>query len=197
VKLGFLASHRGSGAWAVVEAGASGRLTAVVRVVISNNADSGVLAWAREQGLAACHLSSRTHPDPERLDEAILEALLGHDVELVVLAGYLRKLGPRTLRHFEGRVLNIHPALLPKFGGPGMYGRHVHEAVLAAGEHETGVTIHPADDEYDHGRIVAQCRVPVVAGDTVESLAERVQAREREFLVETLAGIVSGAVSLP
>jgi phosphoribosylglycinamide formyltransferase-1 len=121
---------------------------------------------------------------------------VSHDVELVVLAGYMKKVGPRTLRHFAGRVLNIHPALLPKFGGQGMYGRRVHEAVLAAGERETGVTIHLVDDEYDHGRILGQCRVPVLPGDTVESLAQRVLQREHEFLVEMLVRIVSGAVAL-
>jgi phosphoribosylglycinamide formyltransferase-1 len=167
VKLGFLASHRGSGVQAVVEACASGRLAAAPRVVISNNADAEVLARARRYGIPSCHLSGSTHPDPVRLDEAIL------------------------------RVLNIHPALLPKFGGQGMYGRRVHETVLAAGERETGVTIHLADDEFDHGRIVAQCRVPVVPGDTVESLAARVLDLEHAFLVETLAAIVSGAVKLP
>jgi phosphoribosylglycinamide formyltransferase 1 len=196
VKLGFLASHRGSDVQAVAEACARGRLAAVARVVISNNADAEVLARARRLGIAICHLSGATHPDPERLDAAILDALVGHDVELVVLAGYLKKLGPRTLRHFAGRVLNVHPALLPRFGGRGMYGRHVHEAVLAAGERETGVTVHLVDDEYDHGRIVAQCRVPIEAGDTVESLAARVLAREHVFLVDTLARIVTGEVTL-
>lgn len=197
MKLGLLASHRGSGVQAVVEACASGRLAAVLSVVISNNADAEVLTRARRHGIPSCHLSGATHPDPARLDGAILDALVSHDVELVVLAGYLKKLGPQTLRHFAGRVLNIHPALLPKFGGQGMYGRRVHEAVLAAGERETGVTIHLADDEYDHGRIVAQCRVPVLPGDTVDSLAGRVLELEHTFLVETLAAIVSGAVKLP
>jgi phosphoribosylglycinamide formyltransferase 1 len=146
--------------------------------------------------VATAHLSGATHPDPARLDAAILDALVGHDVELIVLAGYLKKLGPQTLRHFEGRVLNIHPALLPKFGGRGMYGLRVHEAVLAAGERETGAIIHVVDDEYDHGRIVAQCRVPVMAGDTAESLAARVLEREHVFLVDTLARIVAGELAL-
>ena len=197
MKLGLLASHRGSGVQAVVEACSSGRLAAVPRVVISNNADAEVLTRARRHGIPSCHLSGATHPDPARLDGAILGALVSHDVELVLLTGYLKKLGPQTLRHFAGRVLNIHPALLPKFGGQGMYGRRVHETVLASGERETGVTIHLADDEYDQGRIIAQCRVPVLVGDTVDSLAERVLEREHVFLVETLARVVSGALTLP
>ena len=142
------------------------------------------------------HLSGTTHPDPATLDAAIVDALVRHDVELVVLAGYMKKLGPRTLARYRGRVLNIHPALLPRFGGQGMYGARVHEAVLAAGEHETGVTIHIVDEEYDHGPIVAQCRVPVRPDDTPATLAARVLAREHTFLVETLEGIVSGTLRL-
>jgi phosphoribosylglycinamide formyltransferase-1 len=141
-------------------------------------------------------LSGRTHPDPDALDLAIRDVLAAHGVDLVLLTGYLKKLGPRTLERFAGRVLNIHPALLPKYGGQGMYGQHVHAAVLAAGDAETGVTIHVVDAEYDHGRIVAQCRVPVVAGDTVETLAARVLAREHAFIVETLDAVVSGRVKL-
>lgn len=142
-------------------------------------------------------MSSATHPDPQALDEAIRSALDKHDVDLVLLAGYMRKLGPLTRARFAGRVLNTHPALLPKYGGKGMYGRAVHEAVLAAGVTVTGVTIHLADDEYDHGPTVAQCEVPVQGDDTADSLSERVQNREREFLVETLRRISSGETKLP
>jgi phosphoribosylglycinamide formyltransferase-1 len=132
-------------------------------------------------------LSSATHPDPVALDQAILDALTGAAVDLVFLAGYMKKLGPKVLRAFDGRILNTHPALLPRFGGKGMYGSRVHAAVLAAGEKETGVTIHRVAHEYDTGPVVAQCRVPVLPGDSVETLAARVQKRERELVVETLA----------
>jgi phosphoribosylglycinamide formyltransferase-1 len=108
-------------------------------------------------------------------------------VDLLLLLGYLRLLGPQTLAAFDGRVLNIHPALLPRHGGRGMYGRHVHEAVLVAGDTESGITIHRVSAAYDEGEIVAQCRVPVLAGDTPDTLAECVLAREQAFLVESLA----------
>ena len=196
MKLGFLASHRGTDMQAVLDACITGRLHATPAVVISNNAGAEALERASRAGLPRYHLSGTTHPDPAALDEAILDALTRHDVELVVLAGYMKKLGPRTLARYRGRVLNIHPALLPRFGGQGMYGARVHEAVLAAGERETGITIHVVDEEYDHGPIVAQCRVPVQEGDTPETLAARVLAREHTFLVETLQQIVSGAVRL-
>src|SRR5262249_18491397 len=152
----------------------AGRLHATPCVVISNNSDAESLARARRHGIPAYHRSTTTHPDPEQLDAEILRLFRHHDVELVILAGYLRKLGRQTLQQYRHRIINIPPALLPKFGGRGMYGVAVHEAVLAAGEQETGVTIHCVDEEYDHGAILAQCRVPVLPGDTADALAQRV-----------------------
>jgi phosphoribosylglycinamide formyltransferase-1 len=191
MKLGILASHEGTTMQAVLDAVAAGTLAADVAVVISNNSDSGALRRARAAGVPAVRLSSVTHPDPEALDRAILEALTGAGVEVVLLAGYMKKLGARVLRAYRGRILNTHPALLPRFGGQGMYGNRVHEAVLAAGESETGVSVHLVDAEYDTGPVLAQCRVPVLPGDSVETLAARVQASERTFLVETLAEIAA------
>ncbi len=134
---------------------------------------------------------------PQQLDQAITDALKKHQVDLVVLAGYMKKLGPVTLAAYQGRVINIHPALLPKYGGKGMYGIHVHEAVLAAGETETGVTVHLVDDHYDGGAILAQRRVPVNSDDTADSLAARVLEVEHEFYVETLGKILAGEIELP
>lgn len=193
MRIGILASHEGTTLQAVLDAIADGRLAAVVAVVISNNGGSGALRRAREGGVPAVHLSSATHPDPDELDRAILAALTSRRVDLVFLAGYMKKLGRYVLRDFGGRIWNTHPALLPKYGGQGMYGRRVHEAVLAAGDAETGVSIHLVDAEYDTGRVIAQCRVPVLAGDSVDDLAARVQARERELIVQTLAAQASGS----
>jgi len=105
---------------------------------------------------------------------------------LIFLAGYMKKLGSLVLGTFPGRILNTHPALLPKFGGREMYGDRVFEAVLEAAEPESGVSIHLADHEYDTGSIVRQCRVPVLSNDSVADLKARVRAREKEFVVETL-----------
>jgi phosphoribosylglycinamide formyltransferase-1 len=113
-----------------------------------------------------------------------------------VLAGYMRKLGPQTLAAYSKRILNVHPALLPKFGGQGMYGKHVHEAVLKAGDKLSGATIHIVDGEYDHGPIVAQAEVPVEAGDTPDTLAARVQAKEQEMYPRVLVDIISGKIDL-
>ncbi len=197
LRLGVLASHRSTTLQAVMDACEAGLLNARVVVVISNNRQSGAMQRARHRTIAAAHLSDKTHPKPYALDAAIAQTLQQHKVNLVLLAGYMKKLGKQTLNRFQGRILNTHPALLPKFGGQGMYGSHVHAAVLAAGETVTGISVHLVDADYDTGPVIAQCKVPLVSGDTTESLADRVQARERTFLVETLQAIAAGDLQLP
>ncbi len=197
LRLGVLASHGGTTLQAVMDACEVGLLNARVVVVISNNSQSGAMQRARHGTIASVHLSDKTHPMPRALDEAIAQTLEQHLVNLVLLAGYLKKLGTHTLSRFQGRILNTHPALLPKFGGQGMYGSRVHAAVLAAGETVTGISVHLVDADYDTGPVIAQCEVPLDPGDTAESLADRVQARERTFLVETLQAIAAGDLQLP
>ena len=182
---------------AIVDACRAGELHAEPRVAISNNSGSEVLRRAAREGVPGFHLSSRTHPRPGDLDEAIEGVLADHGVDLVVLGGYMRMLGPRVLGRYRGRVLNVHPALLPAYGGRGMYGERVHAAVLAAGERVTGVTVHLVDEEYDKGLIVAQAEVPVLEGDTVESLRLRVLRREHGLYPETLQRIATGEIELP
>lgn len=196
-RLGFLASGRGTNMQSIIDACKTGRLTAVPAVVISNNSGSMALERAGKEHIPAVYLSSRMFPDEDELDKRITETLKQHDVELVVLAGYMKKLGPRTLTTYAGRVINIHPALLPKFGGQGMYGDNIHRAVLAAGESETGVTIHIVEDKYDSGPVLAQRTVKVEPGDTVETLSARVLAVEHEFYVETIGNILDGKIKLP
>jgi len=197
MNIGLIASHNGSDAQAVIDACKNGTLQAKPAVVISNNSASGAIARARQEGIPFYHLSSATHPQPERLDQAILDVLRKHKVDIVVLAGYMKKLGPNTLAAFKGAVLNIHPALLPRHGGEGMFGIHVHEAVLAAKEKETGVSVHLADGTYDTGRVIAQVKTSVLPGDTPETLQARVLELEHSFLPETLQKIVSGEIILP
>jgi phosphoribosylglycinamide formyltransferase-1 len=192
-----LASHEGTTLQAVLDACASDEIPARVALVISNNAGSGALRRACTAGVQAQHLSATTHPEPSALDRALSQALAVHGVELVLLAGYMKKLGPITLADFAGRILNTHPALLPRFGGQGLYGAHVHRAVLAAGERESGATLHRVDAEYDTGPAIAQIKVPVEVADTPETLAARVQAAERTQLVRVLGEIASGARPWP
>ena len=196
VRLGVLASHGGTNLQAIIDACKEGRLDASVSVVISNNSSSMALERARRENIPNYHVSAVTHPQSEEQDGAILAALEKHHVDLVILAGYMKLLGPRILSRYRNRILNSHPALLPKFGGMRMYGNLVHEAVLAAKETVTGVTIHLADEVYDHGPMVAQCQVPVVEGDTVDTLMDRVQRRERLLWVETLQSIVRRELDL-
>ncbi|MFE3105277.1 phosphoribosylglycinamide formyltransferase [Nocardia tengchongensis] len=189
LRVGVLASHAGSNMRALHQASLAADADFVVAVVISNNSGSGALAYAREQDVATRHLSGRTHPDPEALDDAIRATLVQHGVDYVVTAGYMRKLGPLVRKEFSGRILNIHPALLPRHGGHGMYGLAVHEAVLAAGDAVSGPSVHLVDEEYDTGAVLAQREVPVLPGDTVESLAARVLDAEHVLLPQVVAGI--------
>jgi phosphoribosylglycinamide formyltransferase 1 len=192
MRLGVLASHEGSLLQAVIDACRAGSIDGCVAVVISNNSRSGALRRAREFGAATAHLSAITHPDPAALDGAICRMLAEHRADWVLLAGYMKKLGPQTLQAYAGRILNTHPALLPRYGGRGFYGRRVHQAVLDAGEHESGATLHLVEDEYDSGPVIAQSRVPVGAGDTAAELEERVKAAERRLLIDVLAALARG-----
>lgn len=197
MNIAVLASHEGTTLQAVLDACAAGRIAGRVALVISNNADSGALRRARAAGVPGLHLSGATHADPLELDQAIAAALAHHDVDLVVLAGYMKKLGRATREAYPGRILNTHPALLPRFGGRGMYGALVHRAVLAAAERQSGASIHLIDEDYDTGPVLAQVSVPVEAGDTESSLAARVQQAERALLVQVLAELASGKRPLP
>jgi phosphoribosylglycinamide formyltransferase-1 len=196
MRLGFLASHSGSSMQAILAAIRQGVLKAEAAIAIANNADAPALAYAKAAGLATRHISARSHGDAAAADRAIAEALQEAGVELVVLSGYMRKLGPATLGAYRDRILNIHPALLPKYGGQGMYGGKVHAAVVAAGETETGATIHLVDEIYDHGAPLAQRRVPVLPEDTAETVEAKVRAIEPGLYVDTLADILAGRIAL-
>jgi phosphoribosylglycinamide formyltransferase-1 len=196
LRIGVLASHEGTTLQSIIDACVQGRIDGHVVAVISNNSGSGALRRAAAAGIDTFHVSSVTHPDGDALDAAICDALQRARADVVFLAGYMKRLGPRTLAAFPSRVLNTHPALLPKFGGRGMFGDRVFEAVLAGGESESGASVHLVDAEYDTGTVVRQQRIRVVPGDTVESLKGRVQACEREAVVQTLATIASGELIL-
>lgn len=196
MNLGLLASHGGTNVQAHLDAWSDGRTSARPVVVMSNNSGSGALERAERAGVATAHLSGITHPDPEALDLAIADELSGHEVELVALCGYMKKLGPLTLARFAGRILNVHPGPLPRFGGRGMYGRAVHEAVLDAGLSETEVCIFVVEGDYDTGPVVASRAVPIKKNDTPDRLAARVLIVEHELYVETVRRVASGELNL-
>lgn len=189
----ILASHEGTNLQAILDASESGELDARVVLVISNNSRAGAMTRARDAGIETLHLSGVTHPDAADLDAHMCEAAEAHGTDLIVTAGYMKKLGPRLLARYEGRILNIHPSLLPRHGGKGMFGLRVHEAVLAAGDSETGATVHQVNAHYDEGDIVAQARIPVEEDDTPESLATRLRPLEHELLIRTLMQFVDEA----
>ena len=192
LNLGFLASHGGSAAKHLVAACHAGTLDATPLALVSNNSRSPALAWAREAGLQTAHLSSAKHPDPAALDHAILAFLTTAGVDTLVLSGYMRELGPQVLTHYAGRIINIHPSLLPRHGGRGMYGDRVHEAVLAAGDTESGASVHLVTQGIDEGPVLAQTRVPVLPGDTLDTLKARVQAVEGNLMLRALQDLARG-----
>lgn len=189
MKLGFLASHGGSAARHLVAACRTGTLDAVPVALVSNNSRSPALAWAREAGLLAAHLSSAKFPDPDDLDDQITRFLVDAGADTLVLSGYMRELGPRVLSAFTGRVVNIHPSLLPRHGGRGLYGDRVHESVLASGDAESGATVHLVTAGIDEGPVLAQARVPVLSGDTLDTLKARVQAVEGDLMLRAVQGL--------
>ncbi len=196
IKLGFLASHGGSNMQSIINGCKTGQINAVPSCVISNNSSSMALQRAERESIPAYHISNVKYPGQEELDQAIIETFLKHDVDTVILAGYMKHLSPKIIRAFNGRVLNIHPALLPKYGGKGMYGKKVHEAVLAAEEKFSGPTVHLVDEHYDNGRILGQIKVPVLSDDTADSLAERVLEQEHILYPDVVRRIANGEIEL-
>ena len=182
-RLAVLASGGGSNLQALIDAHARGDLPAPVVLVISNRSEAGALARARRSGIAAEHVGRRGHPDPTA---RMLELLAAHRVDVVVLAGWLKLVDPRLLAAYPDRVVNIHPGPLPRFGGKGMYGEHVHAAVLAAGVSHSGPTVHLVNERYDEGPTLAHVPVPVEPGDTPERLGQRVLRAEHQLLWRVL-----------
>lgn len=192
MRISFIASHGGSSARHIIAAIKQKTLTAELGVVITNNSDSAILNWCQEQGIPVHLINAKTHPDPESEDLAIMNALIEAQTDLVVLSGYMKKIGPHTLARFNDHILNIHPALLPKHGGQGLYGDRVHEAVLKSGDTVSGASVHLINNRYDEGPVLKQSHVPVLPDDTVASLRARVQATEGDLYLETLKDIIEG-----
>lgn len=194
LRLAILLSGSGSTLQNFLDRTAAGQLAARVEVVVSSRAGVRGLERARAAGVPAVTVARREIADVERFNDALHAALEPYDVDLVLLAGFL---SPFRLRgRYTGRVMNVHPALIPAFSGPGFYGRRVHEAVLAAGVRLSGCTVHFADDEYDHGPIISQTAVPVLDDDTPETLAARVQLAEREAYPEAVRLYAAGRLSI-
>lgn len=193
-RVGFFASKNGSGMKAIGRAIADERLESKIVLLLTNNPDCGAENWASENEVPVAHIEGK--PEDELADERCLTLLRQAGVDLIVLSGFLRKLGPRVLAEFSPNILNVHPALLPKFGGKGMYGAHVHRAVLAAGEPISGATVHIVDPNYDEGPVVARKEILVAADENPESLAGKVMVAEQKLLIEVLTDLENGLLTL-
>jgi phosphoribosylglycinamide formyltransferase-1 len=190
MRVAVAVSGRGSNLEALLRVLGAGAPAQVV-LVVSNRADAVALARAREFGVDAEVLA-----DPADAGDWV-ERLARHRVDLLVLAGYLRLVPSGVITRYRDRILNVHPALLPGFGGKGMYGHRVHEAVLASGARESGATVHLVDEVYDRGAVLAQARVPVLPGDTPDTLAARVLAAEHRLLPAVVLAAAAAGRPVP
>jgi phosphoribosylglycinamide formyltransferase-1 len=192
----IVVSGQGSNMQAIVQACRAERWPAEVAAVVSNRPQAGGLAAAQALGLATSVVDHQSFDTREAFDAALAAAIDGHRPDLVLLAGFMRVLTPAFVQRFQGRMLNIHPSLLPAFGGKGMYGEKVHRAVLDYGAKVSGCTVHFADDTYDTGPILVQTCVPVREGDTPATLAARVFQAECEAYPEAIRLIAEGRVTV-
>ena len=194
MNLALFASGGGSNAQAILDEIASGRLPATPRLLVADRPGIGALDRAARAGVPAVVVPPGDFATPDAFGDALLAALIGHGADFVALAGYLRHVPPAVVSAFRHRMLNVHPSLLPAFGGPGFYGLRVHRAALEAGVRWSGCTVHLVDEHYDTGPIVLQEPVPVEPGDTPESLQRRVLAAEHRLFPEALRLFATGQV---
>lgn len=193
-KLAVFASGEGSNFEALVKASRAGELASEVVGLICNRGKIGALERAARLNVPAVVLSPKDFSSRELWTDGILNQLSLWQVEWIALAGFLALIEPKLLQAYPDHIINSHPSLLPLHGGPGMYGSRVHAAVINAGDLESGVTIHTIDDQYDRGQILAQCRVPVLQSDTVDTLEARVKAAEIAFYPKVLNELVTGRI---
>jgi phosphoribosylglycinamide formyltransferase-1 len=196
MNIAVFASGRGSNFQAILNAIDAGLLPARIVVLISSKSDAGAMEIARAHTISAKYLSQKIFLSEDAFADAMLEVLEEHHVELIALAGYLKKIPSQVIRRYRNRIVNIHPALLPSFGGEGMYGHRVHEAVIESGEKVSGATVHLVDEEYDRGPIVLQKTIAVAQDDTPDSLAAKVLKIEHEIFPLALKAFAEGRVSV-
>lgn len=197
LKIAFMASGTGSNFQVILDRIRDGRLSGVkVEFLITNNSKCGAAELARAAGIPVYHISGNTHPDPKALAKAMVDIVDQHGVELMVLAGYMKQVPDALLARLPDRVINVHPALLPAFGGPGHWGRYVHEAVVAAGVRVTGATVHFVDSVYDHGMIIAQRAVSIPFEATVDEVAALVLQQEHDLFWRVVEAFAQGKVQV-
>lgn len=194
--LAVFVSGSGSNFAAVQDKIESGSIHADIKIVISNNSDAYALERAKQYGIDSCVINQKLYPDNEELTQQINQKLDKYNIDYIILAGYLKKIPKEIVKNYQYKIINIHPALLPKFGGKGMYGIHVHEAVLQAGEKTTGVTVHFIDEQYDNGPNIIQKEVDVREDDTPEQLQKRVLDKEHELLPKVVQLLCNNKITI-
>jgi phosphoribosylglycinamide formyltransferase-1 len=194
LRFAALASGGGSNLQAVLERIRVGHLPARLVFAASNNSGAQALERARSAGAPAYHVSAKTEGSDEGVTSRLLTLLDEHKPDLLVLAGYMKKVPDAVLKRMKNCVINIHPALLPEFGGAGMYGHHVHEAVVRAGSEFSGMTIHMVNENYDEGQIVLQRRVQVRKGADAAEIGQHVLALEHESYWQVVLGFAEGDI---
>ncbi len=190
-RLAVFCSGSGSNFQAIFHALKKKQLNAEIVLCLSNRAQCGAMEFALHNGIATVHLTEKQFGSYDEFEAAMLGCLTEQSIDIIVLAGYMRKVPDAVVAAFQDKIINIHPALLPKFGGEGMYGIHVHTAVIEAGETESGATVHLVNEEYDKGKILMQRHVAVLPDDTPETLAERVLACEHILYPDALEKILA------
>lgn len=196
VRIAVLCSGGGTNLQALIDAQEAGHIDGEIVLVISNASKAYALERARRHGIETRFVSKKQAGSDAAFNDAILAELRRVGAELVVLAGYLPIVGAQVVRAYEHRIINIHPALIPAFCGPGMYGHHVHEAVLAYGAKISGATTHFVDEQVDHGGVIMQASVPVLEGDTPDTLAARVLTVEHRILPESVRLFCAGKLGV-
>ena len=183
---------RGSNMQAIIDGCKSGKINGEVALVVGVKDDAPAMERARSQAIATISIPPKQYQSVEEYDDAVFDALQGANVDLICLAGYMRILGQKTVDAYRNKIMNVHPALIPSFCGKGMYGHHVHEAVIARGVKFSGATVHLVDEEYDTGPIVLQKIVPVDQDDTPDSIAAKVLVEEHKAYTDAVSLFAQG-----
>jgi phosphoribosylglycinamide formyltransferase-1 len=193
-KLAVFISGNGTNLQALIDARKKGKLAAEIALVVSSSAQAGGLSRAKNADISTFAFQEKEYPSKQDATKALLEKLKKHKISFIAMAGYLKLIAPEIIAAYPDRIINIHPGLLPKYGGKGMYGIRVHEAVVAAHEKESGVTFHLVDEKYDHGRILKQIKVPVYEDDTPGLLQQRILKEEHKHYPIILNKFIKGKV---
>lgn len=187
---------RGSNMQAIVDACASGKINGEVALVLGVKDDAPAMERARSQGIKTAAISPKSFDSVDEYDNAVLQELQDSHIDLICLAGYMRVLGQNVVDAYRNRIMNVHPALIPSFCGKGMYGHHVHEAVITRGVKVTGVTVHLVDEDYDTGPIILQTVVPVEQDDDPDTLAARVLTFEHKTYTDAISLFADGRLEV-